>query len=48
MTRREHLSSTLQPHDQVGAPHEPLPGYQADGESREQFVRQLFNRTAAS
>ena len=48
MTCRERLSSAFQPHNQVGAPHEPLPGYQADGESREQFVRQLFNRTAAS
>lgn len=48
MIRRERLSSALQSRDQVGAPHRPLPGYQADGESREQFVRQLFNRTAAS
>ncbi|HYZ34495.1 MAG TPA: class I SAM-dependent methyltransferase [Crenalkalicoccus sp.] len=48
MTRHERLSSALQPRDQVGAPHRPLPGYQVDGESREQFVRRLFNRTAAS
>jgi demethylmenaquinone methyltransferase/2-methoxy-6-polyprenyl-1,4-benzoquinol methylase len=48
MTHAKDLPLATRPRNTVGAPHQPLPGYPREGESREQFIRQLFNHTAAS
>lgn len=48
MTMDRSATLQAQVEGQPGAPHRPLSGYHPDGESREHFVRELFNQTAAS